>query len=149
MESLQRLKNQQIETKNMNYQMSPQVNSKLNLEKEIDSLLKKDTRSVKIFGICGGSSCGKSKITKYFQNKIRHSIVIAEKDFLKKPVQQRKKSYHDDKENLFAVSNEQDGYSKERKEKLIELNDPDFYEFDRLSVCFYLQYNINYYRMRL
>jgi dephospho-CoA kinase len=101
----------------------------------MDSLLKSDTPTLKFFGICGGSSCGKSKITKYFQSKIHHSIVVAEKDFLKtfKP-SQRKKSFHEEKENLFAVSNTQDAYSQERKQRLIELNDPESYDWDNLNV---------------
>ena len=49
-----------------------------NLEKEIDTVFRQNTPSLKIFGICGGPSCVKSKITKYFNNKIEKSIIIAE-----------------------------------------------------------------------
>jgi hypothetical protein len=49
-----------------------------NLEKEIDTVFKQSTPSLKILGICGGPSSGKSKITKYFSNKIEKSIIIAE-----------------------------------------------------------------------
>jgi len=52
-----------------------------NLEKEIDSVFKQTTPGLKIFGICGGPSCGKSKITKYLSNKIDKSIIIAEVRF--------------------------------------------------------------------
>ena len=55
-----------------------------NLEKEIESVFKQGKPSLKIFGICGGPSCGKSKITKYFSNKIDKSIVIAEVIFIDK-----------------------------------------------------------------
>ena len=48
------------------------------LEKEIDSLFGKGKPVLKIFGICGGSSSGKSKITKYFQTHIHKSIIVAE-----------------------------------------------------------------------
>jgi hypothetical protein len=48
-----------------------------NLEKEIDSVFEHGNK-LKIFGICGGSACGKSKITQYFQNRIEKSVIIAE-----------------------------------------------------------------------
>jgi hypothetical protein len=142
MEHLQNLQNSQPKKneeseleKRLSFTLSPQITTKFNFEKEIDSLLKNDTPTLKIFGICGGSSCGKSKITKYFQSRIDRSIVIAEKDFLKKEKSSsRKKSANEDKESLFAVNNNQDGYPIERKQRLIELNDPEFYDWDRLTV---------------
>ncbi len=48
-----------------------------NLEKEIDSVFEHGQK-LKVFGICGGSSSGKSKITKYFQNRIDKSVIIAD-----------------------------------------------------------------------
>jgi len=135
MEHLQNLQEKDTDyDKRLSFTLSPQINSKLNFEKEIDSIFKNNPVNLKVFGICGGSACGKSKITKYFQSKINRSIVIAEKDFLKNENSQRKKSYHEDKENLFAVNNSQDGYSLERKQKLIDMNDPDFYDWERLAV---------------
>lgn len=134
---MEHLKNlEEEEDVKISFSLSPEATKMTNLEKEIDSLLKTSTPTVKVFGICGGSSCGKSKITQYFVNKIEGSIVIAEKDFfnVKEEKKPRKKSFYDDKENLFAVSNSQDGYAQERKQKLIDLNDPECYDWDNLLV---------------
>ncbi len=37
---------------------------------------------------------------------------------------------------MFAVSNDQDGYSKERKQKLIDLTEQDSYNWESLIVKF-------------
>ncbi len=65
----------------MTYSFTPQpsLNRKYsNIDKEIEILFKQVKGKTKIFGICGGPSCGKSKITNYFHSKIDKSIVICE-----------------------------------------------------------------------
>lgn len=65
----------------LTYSFTPQpsLNRKYsNIDKEIEILFKQVKGKTKIFGICGGFSCGKSKITNYFHTKIDKSIVICE-----------------------------------------------------------------------
>jgi hypothetical protein len=122
----------------LTYSFTPQptLNRKYsNLEREIDTLFKEVKGKTKIFGICGGTSCGKSKITHYFQSRIDRSVIICEKDFFDKNKDSAtKKAFVDDKENLFVLSNSDDGWSSERKHKLINYNDPDCYDWDSLIV---------------
>ena len=60
--------------------------------------------------------------------------MVAEKDFLKFKPSRMKKSFQEEKENFFAISNTQDGYLQERKQSLVELNDPESYDWDNLTV---------------
>jgi hypothetical protein len=83
METLLGMQNKKIEEEEefkINVTLTPKSLARKysSLEKEIDSLFKGGKPNLKIFGICGGSSCGKSKITKFFQTKIQKSIIIAE-----------------------------------------------------------------------
>lgn len=71
-------KNEEEEAKyNVNLTPKTLARKYSNLEKEIDSVFEQGQK-LKIFGICGGPACGKSKITKYFQNRIEKSVIIAE-----------------------------------------------------------------------
>ncbi len=65
----------------LTYSFTPQpsLNRKYsNIDKEIEILFKQVKGKTKIFGICGGTASGKSKITNYFHRKIDKSIVICE-----------------------------------------------------------------------
>ena len=63
----------------MQYSFTPQPSlSRKYSNVEIETLFKQVKGKTKIFGICGGTSCGKSKITNYFHSKIEKSIVLCE-----------------------------------------------------------------------
>ncbi len=81
--SMQSKKNTIEEEAKLNLNLTPKTLARKysNLEQEIDAVFKQGKPTLKIFGICGGSSSGKSKITKYFSNRIEKSIVIAEVNY--------------------------------------------------------------------
>ena len=62
-------------------------------------------------------------------------LKIFQKDFLKAE-HTNKNSYREDKESLFAINNEDDGWSQDRKEKLINYGNPDCYDWDKFIVKF-------------
>lgn len=68
-----------LEGVKMQYSFTPQPSlSRKYSNIEIETLFKQVKGKTKIFGICGGTSCGKSKMTNYFHTKIDKSIVICE-----------------------------------------------------------------------
>ena len=87
-------------------------------------------KKIGFIGLCGGQASGKTKIANYFHKNITTSAIISEKDFFKANIINRNVST--DKEPLIGAY---DDYSKERKALLIELSNPNSYDYDKLNEC--------------
>ena len=77
-------------------------------------------------GICGGQASGKKKISQYFNSYISHSETICEMSFFNPGDKERKFS----KEEEYLVK-DYDFYSKERRLYLIDLCNPNSYDYDK------------------
>ena len=118
--------------------MTPNTKNKKNsqLENAIEEVFKNKKNKIKIFAICGGQSCGKTKIANYFLNKIDKSILISERDFYKGSHNIKRRKSYEEKE-LFMISDDNNEYSKDRKKKLVNLSDPECYDWNKLKVFSY------------
>ena len=87
-------------------------------------------KKIGFIGLCGGQASGKTKIANYFHKNIPKSAIISEKDFFKVEKINRKLSSGEE-----PLIGEYDGYSKERKILLMELSNPDSYDYDKLNEC--------------
>ena len=77
-------------------------------------------------GICGGQASGKKKISQYFNSHISHSETICEMSFFNPGDKEKKFS----KEEEYLVK-DYDFYSKERRLYLIDLCNPNSYDYDK------------------
>ena len=77
-------------------------------------------------GICGGQASGKKKISEYFKAHIGHSETICEMSFFKPGDKERTFS----KEEEYLVK-DYDFYSKERRLYLIDICNPNSYDYDK------------------
>ena len=77
-------------------------------------------------GIAGGQASGKRKISEYFHNHIKKSDTICEMSFFKPGDKERKLS----KEDQYLIK-DYDYYSKERRLYLIDICNPDSYDYDK------------------
>ena len=80
-----------------------------------------------IVGLCGGQGGGKTKLSKILSKNIPRSAIIEERSYFKVMKSKRKLSY--EIEPLFE---EIGGYSKERKLLLVDLSNPDCYDYEKL-----------------
>ena len=80
-----------------------------------------------IVGLCGGQGGGKTKLSRILSKNIPNSAIIEERSYFKVLTSKRKLSY--EIEPLFV---EIGGYSKDRKLLLVELSDPNSYDYDKL-----------------
>ena len=80
-----------------------------------------------IAGLCGGQGGGKTKLSRILSKNIPNSAIIEERSYFKVLTSKRKLSY--EIEPLFV---EIGGYSKDRKLLLVELSDPNSYDYDKL-----------------
>ena len=80
-----------------------------------------------IVGLCGGQGGGKTKLSRVLSKNIPNSAIIEERSYFKVLTSKRKLSY--DIEPLFV---EIGGYSKDRKLLLVELSDPQSYDYEKL-----------------
>ena len=87
-------------------------------------------KNVAFIGLCGGQASGKTQIANYFQKNIPGSAIIAERDFFKIGKTNRKMSSSDE-----PLVGDVDGYDPERKNLLIQLSNPEFYDHDKLINC--------------
>ena len=87
-------------------------------------------KKIGFIGLCGGQASGKTKIANYFHKNIPTSAIISEKDFFKAEIINRKLSAGNE-----PLIGEYDDYSKERKILLMELSNPNSYDYDKLNEC--------------
>ena len=86
----------------------------------------KDGKSVLFIGISGGQASGKKKISQYFHNQIKRSDTICEMSFFKPEDKKRKLPLEDE----YLIKN-YDFYDKERRLYLIDICNPDSYDYDK------------------
>ena len=84
-------------------------------------------QKVFIVGICGGQGGGKTQLAKVLSKNTPGSAIIEERDFFKPLTTKRKLSAGDE-----PLVGEFGGYSKERKLLLVELSNPNSYDYDKL-----------------
>jgi len=80
-----------------------------------------------IVGLCGGQGGGKTKLSKILSKNVPKSAIIEERSYFKALTVKRKMSY--EIEPLFVDIG---GYSKDRKLLLVELSDPNSYDYEKL-----------------
>ena len=83
-------------------------------------------KSVLFIGISGGQASGKKKISQYFNNQIKRSDTICEMSFFKPGDKERKISPEDE-----YLIKDYDFYDKERRLYLIDICNPDSYDYDK------------------
>lgn len=93
-----------------------------------EAINKKD--NILFIGICGGQSCGKSSISQYLQKNLKNVFILSEKDFFLGGPRERRRSF-DDKDDI--LNNNFDGYSIERKYRLVNINSPRNFDWDYLE----------------
>ena len=81
---------------------------------------------IMIVGLCGGQGGGKTKLSKILCKNIPNSAIIEERSYFKTITSKRKLSY--DIEPLF---DEVGGYSKDRKLFVVELSNPQSYDYEK------------------
>ena len=106
---------------------TPKLKSKTSelLEDSMD--LMKTDQKVFIVGLCGGQGGGKTKLSKVLSKNIPNSAIIEERNFFKTLTIKRKLSAGDE-----PLVGEFGGYSKSRKLLLVELSNPNSYDYDKL-----------------
>ena len=87
----------------------------------------KSDQKVFIVGLCGGQGGGKTKLSKVLSKNIPNSAIIEERNFFKTITINRKLSAGDE-----PLVGEFGGYSKNRKLLLVELSNPNSYDYDKL-----------------
>ena len=92
----------------------------------VQTIQLKDGKSVLFIGISGGQASGKKKISQYFHNQIKRSDTICEMSFFK-PVDKKRKLPLEDE---YLIKN-YDFYDKERRLYLIDICNPDSYDYDK------------------
>ena len=106
-----------------NFMASP--TQKVKILEISDDCLKK--QKVFIVALCGGQGSGKTKLSKVLNKNVPRSAIIEEKNYYKSKNLKRKLSY--EIEPLIEDCTE---YSKKRKLLLVELSDPNSYDYDKL-----------------
>lgn len=106
-----------------NFMASP--TQKVKILEISDDCLKK--QKVFIVALCGGQGSGKTKLSKVLNKNVPRSAIIEEKNYYKSNNLKRKLSY--EIEPLIEDCTE---YSKKRKLLLVELSDPNSYDYDKL-----------------
>ena len=111
----------------MNEYKTPKISSKTNelLEDSVKSI--KPDQKVFIVGIYGGQGGGKTKLSKVLCKNIPCSAIIEERNFFKENTTSRKLSAGDE-----PLVGEFGGYSKNRKLLLVELSNPNSYDYDKI-----------------
>ena len=106
---------------------TPKLKSKTNqlLESSMQSI--KPDQKVFIVGLCGGQGGGKTKLSKVLSKNIPNSAIIEERNFFKTLTTKRKLSAGDE-----PLVGEFGGYSKIRKLLLVELSNPNSYDYDKI-----------------
>lgn len=96
------------------------------ISKSVSTIKPKDGKLVLFIGISGGQASGKKKISEYFHSHIKRSDTICEMSFFKPGDKDRKIS----KEDEYLIK-DYDYYSKERRLYLIDICDPNSYDYDK------------------
>ena len=104
---------------------SPQISKKTFFNEFTESFELKKPK-IMIVGLCGGQGGGKTKLSKILCKNIPNSQIIEERSYFKTMTSKRKLSY--DIEPLF---DEVGGYSKDRKLFVVELSNPQSYDYDK------------------
>ena len=84
-------------------------------------------QEVIIIGLCGGQGGGKTKLSKILSKNVPKSSIIEERSYFK--VMPAKRKLTTEVEPLFG---EIGGYSKDRKLLLVDLSDPNCYDYEKL-----------------
>lgn len=115
----------------MNETISPKPRKK-SINQLVETLGEKlfHGKKVAFFGICGGQASGKTQIARYFKKNIPESTIIAERDFFKMTKQGRKLSTGDQ-----PMVGEVNKWETERQNYLIQLSNPESYDYDKLIQC--------------
>jgi uridine kinase len=92
----------------------------------VQTMQLKDGKSVLFIGISGGQASGKKKISQYFHNQIKRSDTICEMSFFKPEDKKRKLPLEDE-----YLIKDYDFYDKERRLYLIDICNPDSYDYDK------------------
>ena len=92
----------------------------------VQTMQLKDGKSVLFIGISGGQASGKKKISQYFHNQIKRSDTICEMSFFKPEDKKRKLPLEDE-----YLIKDYDFYDKERRIYLIDICNPDSYDYDK------------------
>jgi len=95
-----------------------------NIEHSVANIEFKGNKAVFV-GISGGQASGKKQISQYFHKHIKRSDTICEMSFFKPNENNRKIS----KEDEYLIK-DYDFYSKERRLYLIDICDPDSYDYE-------------------
>lgn len=96
-------------------------------KKKDDVIIKEKDRQVYFVGITGGGGSGKTKIAEYLKKDFEKCAVISEKSFFI----QENKNQEFIKEHKELLDDFPD-YSKERRKYLIDINNPECYDYDKL-----------------
>ena len=88
-----------------------------------------DAKSPKVIivGLCGGQGGGKTKLSKILCKNIQKSAIIEERSYFKNAESNNNSNY--DSEPIF---DEIGGYKKERKILMVELSNPNSYDYEKL-----------------
>ena len=105
--------------------MTPKLKSKPELF--FDKELMRKGQKVFIVGLCGGQGGGKTQLSKVLCKNIPNSAIIEERNFFKAFTMKRKLSAGDE-----PLVGEFGGYSKNRKLLLVELSNPNSYDYDKI-----------------
>ena len=95
------------------------------LENTVSNIIFKGHKTVFV-GISGGPASGKTKISQFFNNHITRSATICEMSFFNPSEKTRKINKEDEK-----LIEDYDIYSKERRLYLIDICNPDSYDYDK------------------
>ena len=88
-----------------------------------------DAKSPKIIivGLCGGQGGGKTKLSKILCKNISKSAIIEERSYFKKTESNNNLNYESE-----PIFDEIGGYKKERKLLMVELSNPNSYDYEKL-----------------
>jgi uridine kinase len=105
---------------------SPQISKKTFFHEFTENFEQKKPK-IMIVGLCGGQGGGKTKLSKILCKNIPNSAIIEERNFFKTLTTKRKLSAGDE-----PLVGEFGGYSKNRKLLLVELSNPNSYDYDKI-----------------
>ena len=116
-----------LEGKKLNISMTPIVRRRSfdMIEKTVANIEFKGHKAVFV-GISGGPASGKSKISQYFHSRIKRSDTICELSFF----HSSEKTRNIEKENEYLIG-DCANYKKERRLYLIDICDPNSYDYDK------------------
>lgn len=106
------------------------------IKNNFSNIEKNNNNKIKLIAICGGQSSGKSMISLYFKNRLKHAKILCEKEFFIGQ-KERKKSVSGSDVKSKIINSEDDGYPESRKTRLIETNSIKCFDFNALKNALY------------